>query len=164
MGFLKRVLQSGQTTSIVDADWYPLYGTGNSVLSVVGEASYQPCITKTMRSAGDKPPLPLDKWPPEYPEQLPWFAAYMHHEPDNQYDANAVCVTTRFGVVGYLARERAKTYVPLLTLLASHGFRGGAASAVALQADNGMWGVVLRVSNAQKCIGLVKADKSFRVE
>ena len=106
----------------------------------------------------------LEKWPPEVPERLPWFAAYLQHEPDNKYDTNAIRVSTQFGVVGYLQRDRAASFVPLLQLLATHGFQGGACSAYALQADNGMWGVVLKVSNARKCIECVKADRSFKVE
>jgi hypothetical protein len=165
VGFLDRLKRDvGAASTIADSEWYALHGSFMSHASVVGESNYQSCISKTLRHAGNEPPFPLDKWPPERPERLPWFAAYLRHEPDNKYDANAICVSTRFGVVGYLERHRAESYVPLLKLLESHGYRGAACCAYGLEADNGMWGVVLKLSNARKCIGHVKADMSFRSE
>jgi hypothetical protein len=163
MGFLDR-LRSSDAPAPTGTEWYTLPGSYSSHASVVGESNYQSCIVKTLRAASGEPPFSLDKWPPERPEGLPWFAAYLQREPANQYDANAVRVSSRFGVVGYLQRERAGSFVPLLRLLESHGYRGGACSAYALEADNGMWGIVLKVAGAQKCMSHVKADKSFRVE
>ena len=78
------------------------------------------------------------------------------------YDANAVAVATEHGVVGYLARDEAKSYQAVLQLLESHGYRGGACAAYGLRADNGMWGVVLVLSGARKCMDHVKVERSFR--
>jgi hypothetical protein len=163
VGFLKRITAAVSSPPTVDdVDWYRLYSA--SITSVVGESNYQQCLDKTVRGARTTPPFPPDEMPFESDnEPRPWFAAYLQREPGNTYDANAVSVSSGHGIVGYLDRNAAKRFQPVLQLLESHGHAGGVCPAYALRADNGMWGVVPVLSSASKCTSYVKADKSFRV-
>ena len=160
MGFFDRVKAQLAAPTSDASEWFVL--CGESITSVVGESHYQRCLDTTVRSATAESPFELEYEPFEGEEKL-WFPVHLRREPDNEYDPNAVSVASRHGVVGYLERNNAKRFRPVLELIESHGYPGIACPAYALKADNGMWGVVLVLGSAKKSMSYVTADKSFRV-
>lgn len=162
MGFLDRLRGQSAAPEIAESEWFVLCSSASSMQSIVGEASYQPCLDKTIRGASATPPFGLTEWPFQSETGRPWFAAYLQRDPNNSYDANAVVVQSKHGVIGYLERNNAKRFQPVLQLLESHGLRGGACAAYALRGDNGMWGVVLVLRSGGTCLEYAKAAKSFR--
>jgi HIRAN domain-containing protein len=108
---------------------------GPGFVGVVGESHYQ----ETLRAA--KRARPQD--------EEPVFMASLVPEPDNAYDPNAVAVVIEpFGRVGYIAREIAKRYSPILrkaeptVTTCPAQLRGGSVSKPSI-------GVVLDVARAQ---------------
>jgi hypothetical protein len=81
---------------------------------VVGESNYQRALAEAAggRAAG-----------PDFEDQVP-VQAVLVPEPDNQYDSNAVRVDIRGHTVGYLARETALAYQPVLGWLRRRGELG----------------------------------------
>ena len=81
---------------------------GGRRLSVVGEASYQPALRKVSGA----------------PVSGGWdwegFATLVP-EPTNAYDSNAVMVQIEGRCVGYLSRENAKRYLPVINELVEGG-------------------------------------------
>lgn len=72
---------------------------------IVGEASYQPRIA-TIRTATNEGEFAIELVP----------------EPQNPYDKHAVAVIAGGGVVGYLPRDMAAHWQPVLLAAASEGF------------------------------------------
>lgn len=76
------------------------FSTSSGLLRVVGESHYQQSLRNARAAISDPEPV---------------FWASLIPEPDNPYDPNAVKVTIDpFGTVGYLARESARRYGPLI--------------------------------------------------
>lgn len=86
-------------------------GTGKFGLEVVGESYYQKALRQAQRRARKTPEgLVID--------------VVVRPEPDNPYDADAVCVVTANGdaLLGHLSRDRAKQYKRALAECAQAGF------------------------------------------
>src|SRR5476651_1247191 len=74
---------------------------GPGFVGVVGESHYQDALQNAKRSRPG--------------EAEPVFMATLVREPDNVYDANAVAVVIDpFGTVGYIRREIAQRFAPLI--------------------------------------------------
>ena len=80
-------------------------------IDVVGEASYESQIRSQFG------PLAKDQ------DRELFTEAVLVPEPDNPYDGNAVSVRVNQAVVGYLSRDDARAYVPVLHRLAASGVR-----------------------------------------
>ncbi len=111
MGFLRRLLGGGRVPADVGmvAAWRLAPERQDAVLQVVGEQSYQP----DLRSLGGR-------LTPSGPTNTEFVAALIA-EPDNKHDKNAVSVRIAGRVVGYLAREDAIRYAPILAWAAGRG-------------------------------------------
>ena len=85
------------------------FSTSSGLLRVVGESHYQENLRKARAMSPDAEPV---------------FGASLIPEPDNPYDPNAVKVAIDpFGTVGYLARESARRYGPLIAAAKSTAVR-----------------------------------------
>lgn len=85
------------------------FSTSSGLLRVVGESHYQENLRKARAMSPDPEPV---------------FWASLIPEPDNPYDPNAVKVAIDpFGTVGYLARESARRYGPLIAAAKSTAVR-----------------------------------------
>lgn len=85
------------------------FSTSSGLLRVVGESHYQENLRKARATSPDPEPV---------------FWASLIREPDNPYDPNAVKVAIDpFGTVGYLARESARRYDPLIAAAKSTAVR-----------------------------------------
>jgi hypothetical protein len=82
---------------------------GAGGLLVVGSANYANVISRGVGSIG--------------PRGVSVTAALVP-EPDNQYDRNAISVRVNGTTIGYLRREEAKAYKPVVEALASRGLTG----------------------------------------
>lgn len=87
----------------------PVWGQGWENFDVVGESSYGDAIRgllpKSLGEAGEEASVQV----------------LLTREPDNKYDRNAVAVRADTGTVGYLPKEDAKRYAPVLDALAANG-------------------------------------------
>ncbi|SRR6266568_417589 len=77
---------------------------------VVGEASYGPAIRRLFGDGFKADGCEID------------ITAQLLPEPDNRHDPNAVKVVCAGSTVGYLAREEAKLYFPVLSALVAGGY------------------------------------------
>lgn len=85
------------------------FSTSSGLLRVAGESHYQETLRKARATSADPEPV---------------FWASLIPEPDNPYDPNAVKVAIDpFGTVGYLARESARRYSPLIAAAKSTAVR-----------------------------------------
>ncbi len=110
--------------------------------AVVGESHYQDALlaTSTICEAG--------------PEGRPTFTAVLIAEPQNPYDPNAIAIYSPHGTLGYLSREDALVYHPVLDEVARLGYDGGACEAYLTggQPDKPFFGVVLRLAEPSECL------------
>lgn len=107
---------------------------GRRLVNVAGESHYQDALRELTGSDG-RDSVRRD------------FEAVLAPEPDNPFDRNAVKVLIADRLVGYLPRDEASAYGPLLERLAQRG-RRGACEAVASRRGGGGTaniGVVLRL-------------------
>jgi hypothetical protein len=104
MMFGRRAAQGGSTLRIVEAR-----ATGYPSQNVVGESQYGPALQKIGRRLGGGP------------EGEAMTTAVLVPEPQNKYDPNAVAVNVDGATVGYLPREHAASYSPVLLALAATG-------------------------------------------
>jgi HIRAN domain len=124
-----------------------------ALVSVVGESHYQPTLERTAKLAvRGAPPLPVTTDVATDAPDLLWFQAVLVREPKNPYDSNAIAVHSPVGHIGYLSRDDAKRYQPVLSAVEHRGSQGGACSAFLQRANNGYWGVVLALSHPDVCL------------
>jgi hypothetical protein len=102
MGFLRRLLGQPTVSAGDDAIAWRLDPRPDAVLDIVGEQSYQDAL----RKLGG----PLT---PEGPTRVDHVAGLVP-EPDNPYDHNAIRVQIDGRRVGYLSRENALLYGPVI--------------------------------------------------
>jgi len=77
------------------------FSTSSGLLRVVGESHYQDTLRAAKQTSDDAEPV---------------FLASLVAEPTNPYDPNAVRVDLEpLGTIGYLARESAKRYGPMIS-------------------------------------------------
>lgn len=109
MRFLRRVF-GGEPPRDPD-EWVTTLAMGGSehVLQTVGESHYQPSLQWACDGTNADGP--------NHPRVL----AELIPEPRNPHDPNAVRVQVGGRLVGYLAREDAAVYQPVLLRLAQHG-------------------------------------------
>lgn len=133
MGFLSRLLGTSRGAAGVALKRpYQLVHGGFS--AVAGESHYQETLKRTARIAR----MERD----EEGEDRLCFEATLVREPDNPYDAKAVAVHSRLGIVGYA--PRGSEWSELLDRLAQRGHDGAACRANLTGGDAGKsWGVVL---------------------
>ena len=98
MGLLDRFRQRPSQTHTADA----IHLDGDRDVSVVGESHYQPAL-RELAATG------------------PNIIAGLVPEPANRHDPNAIQVQVQAKVVGYLSREDAIRYLPLLRRYAKEG-------------------------------------------
>jgi hypothetical protein len=113
MGFLRRLLSPQKTPAArvsreVDA-WILKPSRRDAVLEVVGEASYQPALEA------------LGGVRTEDGARVREHVALLMPEPNNRYDENAIAVQITGHVVGYLSRENAIAYQPVVRWALGHG-------------------------------------------
>lgn len=105
MGLFNRS-SSKQTTSLVVT---PVWGLGWANADVVGESHYtaeiQGLLPRGLDDAGQE--LTVD--------------VLLCREPDNRYDRNAIAIRAVTGTIGYLPKDEAARYAPVLDALASNG-------------------------------------------
>ena len=82
------------------------FEVGKPSQQVVGESNYNPAI-QGLFPAGGSGEITAD--------------VSLIHDPHNKYDSNAVEVRAATGLVGFLPREDAVTYAPILAQLQAHG-------------------------------------------
>ena len=106
-------IQTGEVTWTLR----PLAAGG--LVSVVGESRRQDVLEAVLRDAGPVPPLVVVDYAEEVAraEDLPWFMAAIFREPKNPVDENAIGVWLTIGQVGYLSRETAIDYQPVMAAL-----------------------------------------------
>jgi hypothetical protein len=112
MGFLNR-RRAGASQTTVRAVELP---KGETV-AIVGEASYQPAISKACGST---------KWEDVRCE----ISAALVPEPGNPHDSNAVSIYIDGEKVGYLSRGDAIDYRPAMDALRAAGYNAGVCSGV----------------------------------
>ena len=142
MGFLRRLFSRSDSPDADElvAAWRLTPDRPDAVLQVVGEGSYQPNLRAL---AG--------RLTPDGPTNTDFIAALVP-EPTNRYDRNAISVRIDGRVVGYLAREEAVRYRPIVEWA---GARGRILAADARltggwdrgSSDRGSLGVVLHVGS-----------------
>ena len=103
MGFFSRVF-GGKATTTATAVWLE----GDNIVAVVGEASYQPAISRLCGST---------KWE----DVRHGCVAALVPEPSNVHDKNAVMVQVDGELVGYLSRGDAMDYAPAIRRFAADG-------------------------------------------
>jgi len=113
MGFLRRLLGGGPrhvelTATLVQP------AREDATVQVVGESNYQPVLIAA--SGGRTTEGAVN----------PAHMAVLYPEPTNRYDPNAVQVRIAEGLVGYLSREDAVAYRPVIDRLAGAGTHLGA--------------------------------------
>jgi hypothetical protein len=113
VGFLRRLLSRQPTQSAtqlqqVDA-WIIRPSRPEAVLEVVGEASYQPALTA------------LGGGRSEDGARVREHVALLIPEQNNPWDENAIAVQIAGHVVGYLPRENAVAYQPVVRWALDHG-------------------------------------------
>ncbi|MCA0331084.1 MAG: DUF2510 domain-containing protein [Actinobacteria bacterium] len=87
----------------------PVWGQGWENLDVVGESNYYDAIRALL-------PTSLSESGEEAIVQV-----LLIREPNNKYDRNAIAVRADTGTVGYLPKEDARRYAPVLDALAANG-------------------------------------------
>lgn len=120
---------------------------GGADVEVKGEAGYQGALSAICggrSSAGHHRPV----------------RALLVREPSNTYDPNAVKVTVRGRLVGYLSRPEAARYAPALDLLAGRGLTGECDATIVGgwdrgDGDTGHFGIWLRLAGPDEIRALV---------
>lgn len=116
--------------------------------AVVGESHYQDALraTSTICATG--------------PEGRRTFTAVLVAEPQNRYDANAIAIYSPQGRLGYLSREDAIEYHPVLEEVVRLGYDGGACEAHLTGGEPGKpsFGVVLRLADPFECLAGLRDD------
>jgi HIRAN domain-containing protein len=102
MGFLRRLFGGAQPTAAPDSDGWLLDPRADAVLDIVGEQSYQDALLKLGAPFNTEGPTIVD------------HLAVLVPEPDNRYDKNAIRVQIEQRRVGYLSRENALLYGPVV--------------------------------------------------
>lgn len=104
MGKMLSFLKSGPLA--VPAQRQPRVAQGQLVpITIVGESGYQPVIKAIKKQSGGRE-----------------FVIVLRAEPHNPYDSHAVAVLVDGNVVGYLPRELAKQWQPVLIAAESEGY------------------------------------------
>ncbi len=104
MGKLLSFLKAGQAT--IPAQRQPRVAEGQLVpITIVGESGYQGVIKAIKKQAGGRE-----------------FVIVLRPEPQNPYDANAVSIQVDGNVVGYMPRDLAKQWQPVLLAAESEGY------------------------------------------
>ena len=85
-----------------------LLDEGGGSFGIVGESHYQATIRHTMEADGRS------------------FVPMLVREPDNPYDGNAVAVHSAHGLLGYVSRDDAPDWQPLLQALEERGYDAAA--------------------------------------
>ncbi len=102
MGFLRRLLGQPSADPRDENDSWLLNPRADAVLDVVGEQSYQDALRKLG--------APLTEAGPTHTDHL----ATLVPEPQNRYDKNAIRVQIDRRRIGYLSRENALLYGPVI--------------------------------------------------
>ena len=126
MSFLRRLLGSPSSTPQSTADAVVLHGPLPQkqafAVEVVGESHYQDALWEAVRSRR------------AVERRRERTRALLMHEPDNQYDRNAIAVLAEtprgYKKVGHLSRELAAAYVSDFTAVRESGYVGGVCDAV----------------------------------
>lgn len=110
MGFLRRIF-GGETSRQSPAEWVTTLAMGGRehVLQTVGESHYQGSLEWACNGTNADGP------------NNPRVLAQLAPEPGNRHDRNAVRVQVAGRLVGYLDREDAAMYQPVLLRLARGG-------------------------------------------
>jgi hypothetical protein len=156
VGFLRRLVGRSGDPGVTGMTMNVSYFTrvrDDATLHVVGEAYRQENVALA------RPPGPDDLPPGMPPPPSGYFKAMLFGQPTNPYDRNAIAVALWSGgswsLVGYLAKEDAASYQPVLRHLgASSGSDSPPAIAcdAALRAERGGTGVVLNLGTPAECI------------
>lgn len=160
MAFLRRWRGGSKPTPATPPaeQWLLVPPRAQAVVPVVGEASYQPALESVARGRNARGVL------------VPDHRAVVTPEPQNRYDRNAVVVTIEGRTVGYLSREDAVTYGPVV-----RGARN-AGRVIACEArliggwdrgrgDRGSIGVILHLGSAAECLfEMVTRDVPLRLD
>lgn len=156
MGFLRRLFGGGPATAdeMVDA-WMLSPARGDAVLQVVGEGSYQKNLAALGGRRTTDGPTNVD------------FVAGLIREPQNKYDENAIAVQIDGRLVGYLSREDAIRYRPVVDWAAAQNHAIAAQARLTGGWDNGhsqgSFGVVLHVgSPGETLLELLAEELSVR--
>lgn len=109
MGFLRRLFGGGAPKMVQIDAWMMKPARADATVEVVGESFHQHALLRL--SGGRTPDGPAER------EQL----AILFPEPENQHDRNAISARIDGRPVGYLPRELAAAYQPVVRYAASKG-------------------------------------------
>lgn len=142
MGFLDRFRGKAAPSPTVRGT-VPIVLSSRGWLEVVGEASYQPELERLAGGRTDQS------------ARVP-VVATLATEPTNRHDPNAVAILVAGCVVGYLSREQAVRYKPLIANLEAED-RIPTCSAVIVggwsrPGDHGHFGIYLHLAEPHECV------------
>lgn len=144
MSFLRRLFGSRAATVEIAATMM-VPDRDDAAVEVVGEGSYQDAID---RVAGGKT---------EDGARLAEHTALLWPEPNNRYDKNAIAVKVDGRTVGYLSRENAVLYRPVIAWADAHGKKIACEARITGgwqrgRGDSGNYGVVLHLGSPGECL------------
>ena len=122
--------------------WQMVRLAGDGRVSVVGESHYQPAL----RAAAGGRTVARGDFESAIPVQ-----AVLIPEPSNRYDDHAVRVEVNGNTVGYLPREAAEEYQPVLLNLVQQGQLGWCSARV-MDGDHGLYGIWLHLASPDRVI------------
>jgi hypothetical protein len=162
MGFLRRLLGGSAPAAPPAARGVNLRVTSfnrmrhDAVVQVVGEAYRQGLVLAA------RPPGPSDLPPGVSAPPAGQYKAILLPEPTNPHDGNAIAVTLWAGgdwtLVGYLSREDAVAYGPVMRRLHEPGTNPGIACDAALVRERGGTGVILHLGTPGECMAELFTD------
>lgn len=124
-------------SSVPPSPLAPVMLKGRASVEVKGEASYQPAL-EALAGGKQSDGARLD------------VTAYLRCEPSNRYDENAVKVEVQERLVGYLRRDLAASYCPLLSRMERQGQQATCAATIVGgwkrdDGDEGSFGIWLKM-------------------
>lgn len=134
--------RQGQSTAASSQQWQMVRLAGDGRVSVVGEANYQPALRA---AAGGRSVAPGD-----FENAIPVHAVVIP-EPSNPYDQNAVRVEVNRNTVGYLPRDLAEEYQPVLLNLVQQGQLGWCSGRV-MDGERGLYGIWLHLASPDRVV------------
>lgn len=153
MGFLRRLLYGSAATQDDQVDaWLLNPKRPDALLNVVGEHAYQDALA--IVSGGKTPDGP----------RIRDHVAALVPEPENRYDRNAIRVQIDRNRIGYLSREDAVAYGPVLAWALSNRHYVAANAAITGgwdrgRDDTGYFGVVLRMGTPAETLAELFLDQ-----
>jgi hypothetical protein len=173
VGFFNRIVGSRETGAQKDAQQpvartfaprSPFRLPSGALVGVVGESHYGDAIAATSRLAqrelpGDVEDDFLHDLARQEAGDVEWFTAYLVHELDNPYDANAIAVYSEAGKIGHLSRDNAAAYREVFDRFERLGADCALCPAFI---RSGQGSIVLALSLSSYCLPEVNAERRRR--